>query len=74
MNSRRILRQMAGLVPTAHDKAMKRYETRVERLNRKMLGEVQLIEAVTRRQRGEEGTAPMPFAKMRADLEKMGKG
>jgi hypothetical protein len=62
---------MAGLVPTSHDKAMKRYETRVERLNRKMLGEVQLIEAVTRRQRGEEGTPPMPFAKMRADLEKM---
>jgi hypothetical protein len=71
MRISRAMREMAGLVPTAHDKALKRYETRVERLNRRMLSEVQLIEAITRRQRGEEGTTPMPFAKMRADLEKM---
>lgn len=74
MRVNRILRQMAGIAPTAHDRAMRRHINRVSRVNRQMSGEMQLLEMVARRQRGEDGTTPMPFAKMRADLEKMAKG
>jgi hypothetical protein len=65
---------MAGIAPTAYDKAINRHTSRVQRANRQMLGELQLLEAVARRQRGEDGVPPMPFAKMRSDLQKMAKG
>ncbi len=74
MRVSRILRQMAGISPTAYDKAISRHTNRMQRANRQMLGELQLLEAVARRQRGEEGVPAMPFAKMRSDLEKMAKG
>jgi len=70
----RLLRQMAGLSPTAYDRNLRRHITRIERANRQMLGELQMLDIVARRQRGEEGLPAMPFAKMRADLEKMSKG
>ena len=74
MRPNRLLRQMAGLSPTPYDRNLRRHITRVERANRQMLGELQMLDMVARRQRGEEGLPAMPFAKMRADLEKMAKG
>jgi hypothetical protein len=70
----RLLRQMAGLAPTAYDRGLRRYVMRVQRANQQMLGELQLLDMVARRQRGEEGLPAMPFAKMRVDLEKMARG
>jgi len=74
MRPNRILRQMAGLAPTAYDRNLRRYVMRVQRANQQMLGELQLLDMVTRRQRGDNGLPAMPFAKMRGDLEKMAKG
>jgi len=74
MRPNRLLRQMAGLAPTAYDRNLRRHVTRVVRANRQMLGELQMLDMVARRQRGEEGLPPMPFAKMRGDLERMAKG
>ena len=74
MRPNRLLRQMAGLAPTAYDRNLRRYGMRVQRANQQMLGELQLLDMVARRQRGEEGLPAMPFAKMRGDLEKMSKG
>jgi len=65
---------MAGLAPTAYDRNLRRYVTRVQRANQQMLGELQLLDMVARRQRGDDGLPAMPFAKMRGDLEKMAKG
>jgi len=74
MRPNRLLRQMAGLSSTAYDRNLRRHVTRVVRANRQMLGELQMLDMVARRQRGEEGLPAMPFAKMRVDLEKMAKG
>ncbi len=74
MRVNRLLRQMAGLAPTAYDRNLRRYVTRVQRANQQMLGELQLLDMVARRQRGDDGLPAMPFAKMRGDLEKMAKG
>jgi hypothetical protein len=74
MRTTKILRQMAGLTPTPYDKAMARHKRDVDRRVRAISIEMILLEAIERRQRGDEGTAPMPFKTMRADLEKMAKG
>ena len=74
MKTRRLLRQMAGVIDTPWDKAIKRHKREIDRRERKMVAELMLVDAIARRQRGEEGTSPMPFRKMRSDLEKMAKG
>jgi hypothetical protein len=71
MRPHRVLRQMAGIEPTAYDRAMARLTRRAQFVNRLHLQELQLLEMMQRRQRGDEGTPPMPFAKMREDLAKM---
>ena len=74
MRSNRILRQMAGLSASPHDKIMKRHKRVIERRLRSMNEDAVLLDMISRRQAGAEGTAPMPFKAMRSDLEKMAKG
>ena len=74
MRSHRILRQMAGLSASPYDKVMKRHKRVIERRLRSMNEGAMLVDMISRRQAGAEGTAPMPFKVMRADLEKMAKG
>ena len=74
MRSNRILRQMAGLAATPYDNLMKRHKRKIERVLRVRNEEAMLLDAISRRQAGAEGTAPMPFKTIRADLEKMAKG
>lgn len=72
MRPSKALRQMAGLEPTPHDRQMLRMLRQSRQLSRLHLQELRLLDMLQRRQRGDEGAPPMPFAKMRADLEKMG--
>ena len=74
MRSHRILRQMAGISASPYDKIMKRHKRGIERRLREMNEVALLVDIISRRQAGAEGTAPMPFKAMRADLEKMAKG
>ena len=74
MRANRILRQMAGLDASPYDKLMKRHKRKIERVLRVRNEEAMLLDAISRRQDGADGTAPMPFKTIRADLEKMAKG
>jgi len=74
MRASRVLRQMAGLVETPHQRAMKRLERDLAKRNRLLAEEALLLDRISRRQEGGEGIAPMPFKAIRADLEKMAKG
>ncbi len=74
MRANRILRQMAGLDSSPYDKLMKRHKRDIARRQRVLSEEAMLLEMISRRQAGAEGTAPMPFKTIRADLEKMAKG
>ena len=74
MRANRILRQMAGLAATPYDNLMKRHKRKIERVLRVRNEEAMLLDAISRRQAGAEGTSPMPFKTIRADLEKMANG
>ena len=74
MRSNRILRQMAGVAPTAYDRVMRRHVRKLQREVRQNFSDLALLDVVARRQRGEDGLPPMPFQKMRDDLAKMAKG
>jgi hypothetical protein len=74
MRANRILRQMAGLAATPYDNLMKRHKRKIERVLRVRNEEAMLLDAISRRQAGADGTAPMPFHRIRSDLEKMAKG
>jgi hypothetical protein len=74
MRTNRVLLEMAGLKATSYDKKISRLARRMKQERQRMNAEIILADAIARRQRGEEGTQPMPFAKMRGDLEKMHKG
>jgi hypothetical protein len=74
MRANRILRQMAGIDESPYDKLMKRHKRQIDRRARVLNEEAMLLEMISRRQAGAEGTAPMPFKTIRADLEKMAKG
>jgi len=74
MRANRILRQMAGLDASPYDKLMKRHKRQIDRRARVLNEEAMLLEMISRRQAGAEGTAPMPFKTIRSDLEKMAKG
>lgn len=74
MRANRILRQMAGLVESPYAKTMKRQKRFLDRRTKVLGEEAMLIEMISRRQQGGEGTVPMPFKAMRDDLEKMAKG
>jgi uncharacterized protein YggE len=69
-----MLRLMAGMIESPHQRAMKKAQRDLEKRARLMHEEAMLVEMISRRQEGVEGTAPMPFNAMRADLEKMAKG
>jgi hypothetical protein len=74
MRANRILRQMAGLAATPYDNLMKRHKRKIERVLRVRNEEAMLLDAISRRQAGADGTAPMPFKTIRSDLERMAKG
>jgi hypothetical protein len=74
MRAHKILRQMAGLDASPYDKLMRRHKRDIVRRQRVLIEEAMLLEAISRRQAGAEGTAPMPFKAMRTNLEKMSKG
>jgi predicted transcriptional regulator len=74
MRENRILRQMAGLGESPYDKLMKRHKRQIDRRTRVLTEEAMLLEVISRRQAGDQGTKPMPLQKIREDLEKMAKG
>jgi hypothetical protein len=71
MRPNRLLRIMAGTAASPYELAMARMTKHLQRINRLHMQEIKLLEMIQRRQRGDEGTPPMPFAKMREDLAKM---
>jgi hypothetical protein len=74
MRAHKILRQLAGLDESPYEKLMKRHNREIARRRRVLLEEATLLEVISRRQAGDQGTKPMPFARIRTDLEKMAKG
>ncbi len=74
MRPNRLLRQMAGIEQTPAQKAMRRNQRILERRQRAMQAENALVAMISRREQGQEGTPPMPFAAMSADLARMIKG
>lgn len=74
MRTTRILRQMAGSNPSQYDRAHRRFMSKLTRANHVAAQNAALVEAILRRQAGEQGAPPMPFAKMKADLDKLMKG
>lgn len=63
MRNRRILLQMAGLIPTPAEKMMLRYKRRLDRVDRDGKAQLLLVDMIQRREAGEDGLKPMPFAK-----------
>jgi hypothetical protein len=63
VRNRRILMQMAGLVPTPQEKVLHRYARKLARIDRDGKAQLLLVDMIQRREQGEEGTKPMPFAK-----------
>jgi len=55
--------QMAGLVPTPQEKAMLRYGRKMARVDREGKAQLLLVDMIQRREKGDEGLRPMPFAK-----------
>ncbi len=70
MRPNRLLRQMAGIEETPAQKSMRRAQRALERRQRVIEAENALVAMISRREQGQEGTPPMPFAAMRADLAK----
>ena len=54
---------MAGVLPSPHERALQRAERRMQRLNRVGQQEIMLLDQIARRERGQEGEKPMPFAR-----------
>jgi hypothetical protein len=69
-----MLRQMAGLVKSPYDKMMERRERQLIKQARALQEQNFLIEMISRREQGIEGTVPMPMRKILGDMEKMAKG
>jgi hypothetical protein len=74
MRAHRILRQMAGIDQSPYERLMKRHKRDLARRQRVLTEEAMLLEVISRRQAGDQGTKPMPLQKIREDLEKMAKG
>ena len=74
MRNTRILKQMAGLLETPYQKALRRHQRVIERQQRDIAEQSMLVEMISRREQGIEGSAAMPFADMRNVITKMGKG
>jgi hypothetical protein len=60
---------MAGVVATPQERALQRYERRMMRAQRIGQQELVLLELIARRERGEDGAKPMPFAKQDGEQE-----
>jgi hypothetical protein len=54
---------MAGVLPSPQERAMNRFERRLMRMQNQGKEQLKLMELIARRERGEDGTKPMPFAK-----------
>lgn len=63
MRNRRILLQMAGLQPTPQERVMHRYARKLARADREGKAQLLLVDMIHRREQGEDGLKPMPFAK-----------
>ena len=63
MRSIRLLKIMAGEVPTPYEKAERRAARQLRRMNRIGQEELRLIDMISRREKGEDGLKPMPFAR-----------
>lgn len=55
---------MAGQLPSPYERALQRAERRAARANRIGQEQIRLIEMIARRERGEDGAKPMPFARL----------
>ena len=58
------LRIMAGLIKTDYEKYLGRLSRSVERLNQVSKREIELLDLIQRRQRGDSELKPMPFSGM----------
>lgn len=67
MRATRMLMIMAGITPSPAEKAVYREQRRVQRMERAGHRQIQLLDMIARRERGEEGLKPMPLAKARED-------
>lgn len=68
MRRRRMLQEMAGLVPSSLERRAAREQRKARRLARDVEERVLLIDRIRRRETGENGLKPMPFVGLgRAD-------
>ena len=59
---RRRLMLMAGLIDTPQERLMKRMARRQQYLNRQMKRDLELIDMIGRREKGDQQLKPMPYA------------
>ena len=62
MRGRRLLMMMAGISPTPLERRMEKETRSIIRYARELQAKENLMEMILRRERGEEGARPMPFA------------
>lgn len=63
MRNRRLLMMMAGLMPDPYEQQQNRIMRRINRYAAELQRREQLMVAIQKRERGEEGARPMPFAR-----------
>jgi hypothetical protein len=63
MRNRKLLMMMAGLTPDPYERAMQRQQRKINQYARELEERSRLMTAIQRRERGETGTKPMPFAR-----------
>lgn len=63
MRNRRLMMMMAGLIPDAYEQRLNREQRHINRYGKELEQRLQLLTLIQRRERGEEGTKPMPFAR-----------
>lgn len=58
-----MLMMMAGMTPTPYERRLEREQRLINRVARDMQQRLTLMEMAQRRERGEDGAKPMPFAR-----------
>ena len=67
MSRRRILQQMAGIVRSPLEKQLDRQKRKEEKMTREWKQDLEYVNMIRARERGDEGAKPMPFAKQRGE-------
>jgi len=67
MRSKRLLLMMAGLIKAPAEKHLERQQRKLDKLARDWKRGLELISAIQARERGDDGTKPMPFGKPKGD-------